>query len=94
MAVYTLLLLGDRAVPRRYRLRRRGTALFAHRRVSHRDAVVLAWRCSGTRGSACATSGWITSSRRRLRLALEVLTVIVLVGYAAWLVEILWRPGR
>ena len=29
-----------------------------------------------------------------LRLTLEVLTVIVLVGYAAWLVEVLWGPGR
>jgi succinate dehydrogenase / fumarate reductase membrane anchor subunit len=29
-----------------------------------------------------------------LRLVLEVLTVIVLVGYAAWLVEVLWRPGQ
>ena len=29
-----------------------------------------------------------------LRLVLEVLTVIVLVGYAAWLVEVLWMPGQ
>jgi len=29
-----------------------------------------------------------------VRLVLEVLTVIVLVGYAAWLVEVLWRPGQ
>jgi succinate dehydrogenase / fumarate reductase, membrane anchor subunit len=29
-----------------------------------------------------------------LRLALEVLTVIVLFAYAAWLVEVLWGPAR
>lgn len=29
-----------------------------------------------------------------LRLTLEVLTVIVLVGYAGWLVEILWGAAR
>ena len=29
-----------------------------------------------------------------LRLTLEVATVIVLVAYAAWLVEVLWGPGR
>jgi succinate dehydrogenase / fumarate reductase membrane anchor subunit len=27
-----------------------------------------------------------------LRFSLEVLTVVVLVGYAAWLVEVLWGP--
>jgi succinate dehydrogenase / fumarate reductase membrane anchor subunit len=29
-----------------------------------------------------------------LRLTLEVLTVLTLVGYAGWLIEILWGGGR
>ena len=62
MALYTLLLLG-------IALYQGGidyaswTALFAHPAL--RIATLLfAWRCSGTPGSACATSGWTTSSRR------------------------------
>jgi succinate dehydrogenase / fumarate reductase membrane anchor subunit len=29
-----------------------------------------------------------------LRMTLEVLTVIVLIGYAAWLIEVLWGLAR
>ena len=29
-----------------------------------------------------------------VRLTLEILTVLTLVGYAAWLIEILWGGGR
>jgi succinate dehydrogenase / fumarate reductase membrane anchor subunit len=92
MALYTLLLLGialyeggiDYAT---------WTALFAH--PSFRIATLLF-------GLALLWHAWIGMrdiwmdyvKPAGLRLTLEVLTVIVLVAYVAWLVEVLWGPGR
>ncbi|HEX4521935.1 MAG TPA: succinate dehydrogenase, hydrophobic membrane anchor protein [Casimicrobiaceae bacterium] len=92
MALYTLLLLGialyqggiDYAT---------WTALFAH--PVFRIATLLF-------GLALFWHAWIGMrdiwmdyvKPAGLRLTLEVLTVIVLVGYVAWLVEVLWGPGR
>ena len=92
MALYTLLLLG-------IALYQGGidytswTALFAH--PAFRIATLLF-------GLALFWHAWIGMrdiwmdyiKPAGLRLALEVLTVLVLVGYAAWLVEVLWGPGR
>jgi succinate dehydrogenase / fumarate reductase membrane anchor subunit len=91
MALYTLLLLG-------IALYQGGidyaswTALFTH--PAFRIATLLF-------GLAMFWHAWIGMrdiwmdyiKPAGLRLVLEVLTVIVLVGYAAWLVEVLWRPG-
>ena len=92
MALYTLLLLG-------IALYQGGidyaswTALFAH--PTFRIATLLF-------GLALFWHAWIGMrdiwmdyiKPAGLRLALEVLTVIVLFAYAAWLVEVLWGPGR
>ena len=92
MALYTILLLGialyqggiDHAT---------WTALFAH--PVFRIATLLF-------GLALFWHAWIGMrdiwmdyvKPAGLRLTLEVLTVIVLVAYAAWLIEVLWGPGR
>ena len=89
MAAYTLLLLGivlwnggfDYALWR---------ALFAQRRIQARDRSCSWSRSSITRGSACATSTWTTSSRSRVRLALQCLSVAVLIAYLGWTIQILW----
>ena len=92
MALYTLLLLGialyeggiDYAT---------WTGLFAH--PAFRIATLLF-------GLALLWHAWIGMrdiwmdyiKPAGLRLTLETATVIVLVGYLAWLVEVLWGPGR
>ncbi len=92
MALYTVLLLGialyqggiDHAT---------WTALFAH--PLFRIATLLF-------GLALFWHAWIGMrdiwmdyiKPTGLRLTLEVLTVIVLVAYAAWLIAVLWGPGR
>ena len=92
MALYTLLLLG-------IALYQGGidyaswTALFAH--PAFRIATLLF-------GLALLWHAWIGMrdiwmdyvKPAGLRLALEVLTVLVLVGYAAWLFEVLSGAGR
>jgi len=92
MALYTLLLLGvamyqggiDYAT---------WTALFAH--PAFRIATLLF-------GLALLWHAWIGMrdiwmdyiKPAGLRLTLEVLTVLVLFAYAAWLVGVLWGAGR
>jgi succinate dehydrogenase, hydrophobic membrane anchor protein len=92
MALYTLLLLGialyeggiDYAT---------WTALFAH--PAFRIATLLF-------GLALLWHAWIGMrdiwmdyvKPAGLRLTLEAATVLALVAYLAWLVEVLWGPGR
>ena len=92
MALYTLLLLGialyeggiDYAT---------WTALFAH--PAFRIATLLF-------GLALLWHAWIGMrdiwmdyvKPAGLRLTLEAATVLALVTYLAWLVEVLWGPGR
>ena len=92
MALYTLLLLGIALYQGGIDY---GTwiALFAH--PAFRIATLLF-------GLALFWHAWIGMrdiwmdyiKPAGLRLSLEVLTVVVLVGYSAWLVEVLWGPGR
>ena len=92
MALYTLLLLG-------IALYQGGidfaswTSLFAH--PAFRIATLVF-------GLALLWHAWIGMrdiwmdyvKPVGLRMTLEVATVIVLVGYAAWLIEVLWGPAR
>ena len=92
MALYTLLLLG-------IALYQGGidyaswTALFVHpafRIATLLFGLALFWHAwIGMRDS------WMDYIKPAgLRLTLEVLTVLVLVGYAAWLFDVLWGAGR
>ena len=55
------------------------------------DAAVRGQPRAGTPGSACATSRWTTSSRPACASRCRCWSLLVLVGYAGWAVQILWR---
>jgi succinate dehydrogenase / fumarate reductase membrane anchor subunit len=92
MALYTLLLLGI-ALYRGGIDHASWTSLFAH--PAFRIATLLF-------GLALLWHAWIGMrdiwmdyvKPVGLRMTLEVLTVMVLIGYAAWLIEVLWGLAR
>ena len=91
MALYTLLWLAialyNGGVDRDLWL-----ALFSN--VAFRVATLLFWVALLWHAWIGVRDIWMDYIKpTALRLTLEAVTVVLLLGYAAWLVEILWVPG-
>ena len=91
MAIYTLLWLAialyNGGVDRELWL-----ALFAN--GAFRVATLLFWLALVWHAWVGMRDTWMDYVRRTgLRLTLQTMTAVLLLGYAAWLIEILWAPA-